>query len=604
MRKAPRSAPRRTLFSLFFALWLAGCGGAYGEAIARGDKFAEGGMWDKAAAEYEAATKLDPSDPEAQIKLKEARRKQAGERLERGRALLRRGEIAAGLAVIQEAAALDPESTEAQKALTDANDAALDEAEKLIDGGDGKKAFELTSLVLEASPRDPRARKVDGKVRDKLAEESYARAESFLAKKKTGNALIELAACLLYRPDFRDAKVRVGEVKQGLVTELMFHVVLDKFGDGGGGNREMAVTLTPELLARSFDERLPLRVVKELPKAVEAPRGVRVTGKFDGYSFAHTQNRVGRSCDYVCGTDTKENPAYAGAERSVADAERRLAQAEESVSREQREVDRYQKDVDRYQVDVDKAQVELDKARAELDRCRGSHPEPNACSSEQSRVDSKLSSLNTARNYLDSPKRSLESARDRMSNATDSRDNARRDKERATESMRTTPRTIEVERFCAHNYDVQVHEVAASVTVTLHIDNLLDKSTVLADQPFPFRVAQKDETFPAQKGRCAEVASGDPLDLPDEKAVKQELVTQTIGGVREKVMGTYDRYRQRFLADARREEASGLADEAVEAYVRYVLLGPKGLDPKDSAQIGDFLSKTRGFGKVSTLGEL
>lgn len=598
-----KSGWKRAIF-FAFALALGGCGGAYGEAIARGDKFAEGGLWDKAAAEYEAAIKLDPNDPEAQVKLKEARRKQAGERLERGRALLRRGELAAGLAVIQEAARLDPDSTEAQKALTDANDAVLEEAEKLLADGKGVKAFELTSLVLKGSPRDPRARKVDGKVRDVLAEESYARAETFLAKKKPGNALVELAACVSYRADYRDAKLRLGEVKLALTNELLFFVVLDRFTDAGSGTRDMATTLSPELLGRSFDERLPLRVVKELPKGQEGARGVHVAGAFADYTFDHKKNRVGRSCDYVCGKDTKDNPEYANVERAVADAERRLATSEDQVSREQKEVDRYQKEVDRYQKDVDAATQELDKARAELDKCRGNKPEPNACSSEQSRVDSKQSSLNTARNYLDSPKRSLESARDRMSSASDSRDSARRDKDSATERMRSTPRTIQVDRFCAHNYDVDVHELAAVVTVRLSIDNLLDKSKVLEGEAFPFRVAQKDETFGAQPGRCAEVASGDPLTLPSEKEVKQALVSQAIGGVRDKVLGSYDRYRQRYLADARREEASGLADEAVEAYVRYVLLGAKGLDPKDGAAIGEFLQKTRGFGKVEALGEL
>ncbi len=54
-------------------LGIAACGGAYGEAVGRGDRFAEAGLWDKAALEYEAAIKLDPDDPEAVIKLKEIR---------------------------------------------------------------------------------------------------------------------------------------------------------------------------------------------------------------------------------------------------------------------------------------------------------------------------------------------------------------------------------------------------------------------------------------------------------------------------------------------------------------------------------------------------
>jgi hypothetical protein len=117
-------------------------------------------------------------------------------------------------------------------------------------------------------------------------------------------------------------------------------------------------------------------------------------------------------------------------------------------------------------------------------------------------------------------------------------------------------------------------------------------------------VQHRDETFPAQPGRCAEVAQGKRLRLPSEKDVRQALVNKTIAGIREKVLGAYDRYRQRFLADARREEAAGLADEAVEAYVRYVLTGVKTLDPRDQKQIAEFLAKTRGFGKLDQLGSL
>jgi hypothetical protein len=170
--------------------------------------------------------------------------------------------------------------------------------------------------------------------------------------------------------------------------------------------------------------------------------------------------------------------------------------------------------------------------------------------------------------------------------------------------MRSTPRTIEVDRHCAFNYSVDVHTVTAHVTVALSAEGLVDKANILRDQPFEYKVEQQDETFEAQRNRCAEVASGKGLNLPSEKQVRVELVTQTIAGVREKVMGTYDRYRQRFLADARRDEAAGLSEEAVESYVRYLLTGPKSVDPKDQQQIGAFLDKARGFGKIDQIGAL
>src|SRR5215204_4709507 len=119
---------RARIASLLLALTLAGCAGAYGKAVARGDDFAKAGLYEKAAAEYEAAMKLDPGEPEAQIKLKEVRRKMSGERLAKGNSLIQRCEIAAGLAALQEAARLDPDSADAQRALTDGNGKALSKA--------------------------------------------------------------------------------------------------------------------------------------------------------------------------------------------------------------------------------------------------------------------------------------------------------------------------------------------------------------------------------------------------------------------------------------------------------------------------------------------
>ena len=607
LRKSVDRRWRSALAAVFLSLSLAACGGAYSEAIGRGDKFAEAGMWDKAAAEYEAAIKLEPTNPEGTIKLKEVQRRQAGELLARGKSLLQRGELEQALVVIQQAARFDPENVNAQKALTEVNAQVLAKAEELLAAHDARKAFELTTLILKGSPKDMRAKNVDGKVRDRLAEQSYTRAETFLKNGKTGNALMEFAACYSFRDNYRDAKLRIGEVKLLLQKELMFTVVLEKFADTTSA-KDLATSLSPELLGQGFKENLPLQVVKEAPAGKDAPRGVRVSGKFDAYTYVHDKNKESRSCDYVCGSDTKPNPQYADVERGVADAERRLAQAEEEVARHQKEVDRYQKDVDDIQKDLTKEEAESDKARADLDRCRANQKpgdtNSSACSSEDSRAKSEQSQVESARNRLSSPQGNLSSARSRMQSSNDNKNRARQDKERDTERMRTTPRTIEIPRHCAHNYSVDVHTLKAQVVVQLTAENLQDKTRILENEPFEYKVAQRDEAFPAQSGRCSEVAGGDALKLPTEKEVKQELVKQAIGGVREKVMATYERYRQRFLADARREEAAGLTDEAVEAYVRYLLTGPKSVDPKDGKQIGEFLAKTRGFGKLDLLGGL
>ncbi len=603
-------SPRSKLLVAATLAALVACGGAHGAAMDRGDKYAEAGMWEKAAAEYEQALRLDPDDPDTAIKLKNARAKISADRLARGRSLMERGEVESGLAAIQDAARLDPDSAAAQRALTDANRAALARAEELLDGPEPARALELTTLVLTGSPRDVRARRADRRVRETLADRACVRAEELAAAGKRGNALVEYAAAASYQPDHRDARVRIAELKAALRKELTFTVVLESSAAEPRA-AELAGALSPELLAQAFDERLPLRVQRDATRGEDGRvRGVRLVSKFGGYRFTPHRENERRSCSYVCRTEMRPNPAHHSAEQGVASAERRLAQVDEDIARRQKDVDRYQQEVDRLSQDVARAEQESDRRRAELDRCREraakdtSSSSSSPCSSEESNLRSAQSSLDSARSRLSSPQGSLASARQDLSRANDSRDSARREQERATETMRSTPRDVEVPISCNYDYDVAVHTVSAAVTARISVENIEESTKVLVDEPFVYSVKHRAESFPAQPGRCAEIAHGQPLRLPSEKQVRQALVDKAIAGLREKALATYDRYRQRFLADARREEAAGLADEAVEAYVRYVLTGSKSIDPKDQKQISDFLARARGFGKLDQLGSL
>src|SRR5437868_2152932 len=101
----------RPLLAFCLALMVAACGGPFKDAVKRGDQYASVGMWDMATADYEAARKIKPGDTDVTIKIKKVKQKQAIEVLSRGKALIARGEIEGGLAVIQQAAKLDPAST-------------------------------------------------------------------------------------------------------------------------------------------------------------------------------------------------------------------------------------------------------------------------------------------------------------------------------------------------------------------------------------------------------------------------------------------------------------------------------------------------------------
>ncbi len=586
-------------------LMLAACGGPFRDAVKRGDQFANAGMWDKAAVEYQAALKIEPGDTDTQIKLRKMKEKQSGEHLARGKALMARGEIEAGLAVIQNAAKLDPNNTDAQRTLDEANQTALKKAESLLTTPQSHEAFVLTQLVLKGSPNDPRAKALDEQVRDALAEQSYGRAEKFQEDGKKGNALIELAACVTYRPGFRDAKAMIGDVKLQLQNELTFFVLLDKFASGGGGEQAIAGQLKPELVAQAFDERIPLRVVGTLPS--KTARGVRVGGALSAYRFgpakAATRNE---QCTYIKGYDTVPNPRRADAERQVASAEQRLASAQRDADNEQKEVDRYTKDADGHQRDLSKAQSDYDRARSNYDRCMSSSSSSSSsspCSSEKSSMESEQRDVDNIRSRYDSAQRYVSSARDRLNSANERRNSARQDVETQSRRMRDEPATIQEPHHERENYQVEIRSIDATVTLKLRADTLQNKTTLLNDELFPQNIQPiQDEGWLARPATCP--ARGKRLALPNEAALRGELVKMTIATLREKVQTMYESYRTKFLADARRLEASGVPEDAVESYVRYLLTGIKNIDPKDSKQMGEFLRKTRGFGRIDLLGGL
>ena len=516
-------------------------------------------MWDKAAVEYKAALKIEPGDTDVSIKLKSVQQRQAGERLARGKALMARGEIEAGLAVIQEAAKLTPDSTEAQQALADANQQALKKAEELLSTPDSRKSFDLTQLVLAASPNDPRAKATDEQVRDTLAEQSYARAENFRESGKKGNALIEYAACVTYRPGFRDAKAQIGDVKLSLQNELTFYVVLDRFAASSTGEQEMSARMKPELVAQAFDERIPLRVVGALPGNNDA-RGVRVAGALSAYRFGPAKSATrNEECEYIKGYDTVPNPRRADAERQVNYAEQRLSSAQQDVDREQKDVDRYQRDLDDVMKDQSRQQAEADRARSDLDRCMSSSSSSSSsspCSSEKSRYESEQRDVENMRSRVESAQGYLRSARDRMQSAADRRNSARKDVEDQSRRMREEPATIQEPHRERENYSVEIRSVDATVTLKLHVETLQDKTTLLDNEVFPQNIAPiVDEGWLARPATCP--SQGKRIVLPNEAALRGELVKMTIATLREKVQAIYGSYRTQFLADARRLEAGG-----------------------------------------------
>jgi hypothetical protein len=440
-----------------------------------------------------------------------------------------------------------------------------------------------------------------------LADKAYAEAEQFLEDGKKGNALIAFAASMTYRPGFRDAKVRIGDVKLALQREVTFFVVLDRFATSGAGEQDLATRLKPELIAQAFDDRIPLRVVTTAPTS--QARGVRVAGALSSYRFGPVQiSSRNEGCEYVQGYDTVPNPARADAEHAVSSAEQRLAQAERDVDQYQRDLDRVQRDHDDKLKDQARYESDADRARASYEHCMANLPKDassssSPCSSEKSSYDSAQNYLQNQRSRVQSAQDDVTRAREQVQRNNESRSTARREVEDTQRRMRDVPITIQQPHYERENFTVETRSIDATVTLKLRAEALQDRIPLLNDETFPQTVAPiRDEGWLARPATCP--PNGKRIHLPDEQALRGELVKLTIATLREKVRTIYDSYRTKYLADARRHEASGAPEEAVESYVRYLLTGFKNIDPNDGKQIGEFLRKTRGFGRIDLLGSL
>jgi len=437
-------------------------------------------------------------------------------------------------------------------------------------------------------PTDARALRLDAAVREQLAAEAYGRADAFAQQGRLGNALLELSAAVLHVPAYRDAAARMGEIKRALREQMTFHAIVPPFAADATAP-DLAPGVGADRLRQSLDPALAIQIHAAPLAPADGPVtvGVRLGGRFERYAFKHDQSVAPRSCMYVCGWNTVPNPDHAAAAEHVERSRAELSAAESDLTRARSELGRWEREVDDVRRAVERAQLDADRAQLELDRCRAKAPapvkiapgEPNpgtpapSCTSEESAHTRALERLRTEQGRQSGPEGQLASARARAASSETHRDAARRELDAAGERLGRTPRTTEVARHCSHGYLSTVHAVRAAVTVTLSAESLHDGVMLFDREARLYEQGEQDETFPAEPGRCAEVAGGDPLQLPAEIELKHALLTQAVAGVRDKILFAYDRYRQQMLSSADREQAAGAVDEAVERYARYLLLG-------------------------------
>lgn len=561
---------------LALAVWAGGCGGAAAEYGRLGDARARANDWNAAADAYAGGLRVAPDDDGLKAKLSVARRWQVNERLGRGQP-----DLAWPLA--REAVRLAPGNSAALGLQREVGRRLGEHAERAFEAGDLERTGRLLDLAAEWDETAGATRGLRAKLDERLAERAYDRAEAHQKAGRRSLAALAFAGAEGHRRGFRDAFARAAMLREGLVAELTYHVVVGDF-DADETAADLARGVTAVGVARGLPPRARLRVHSARPEGKTL--GLRLGGALESYRFARDVRSETRSCSYVCGQDRRPNPDLTAVESRAAAAEGAAAAARQGAAYVRSVADERRRESERAEREGDEARRELERARAALDRCaRGDEGRGRGrCEGARAEVGAGERRLEAAEGRARSSGASLEGARAESAVAERRLEGALAELATARAALAQTPRWVMVDRTCLYSYRVDTHGREAVVGVRVAASALAGDETVLDERPESLRVARSDATFAPRAGYCAEVAAGDPLELPAEEQFKDWLVDEVHRAVGRRVLEAYERQRGGHLRAARDHARAGRRAGAAEAYLRWLLTAPSPADGPDERE--------------------
>ncbi|NUP06718.1 MAG: hypothetical protein HOW73_11750, partial [Polyangiaceae bacterium] len=215
--------------------------------------------------------------------------------------------------------------------------------------------------------------------------------------------------------------------------------------------------------------------------------------------------------------------------------------------------------------------AEADRAEQDLSRCKSqANGQAGACAAEEQRKTRADQDEKLADDEARNTESALQKAKSELSNAESDLQSKKSDASSKKFTFEQTPPKVEVDKHCLHTYAVDTVVVAGEVECLLSGEGLYDTQNVL-NRSVVGRVTRTDQTFPAQGGVCAEVAKGDPLIVPSRAEAKKLALASAIASTQKELLAAYGRYQEGYLTNGRTRSADGRSDDAVDAFVRYLL---------------------------------
>ncbi|MCP3058867.1 TetR family transcriptional regulator [Myxococcus sp. K38C18041901] len=595
--RPPRPAPSLSrgalgAFALAALLALTACS-AFSRAVKEGDTASQQQKWAEAEAAYLRALAADPEASEVTVKLREVRRAWSQVVLEEARSVHDSGDLDGAMKRLVRALELDAENVAARELLNVTLDERVAVALTALKADKLQEARAELDAVLAVAPDHAGAKKALDAVQVAWAKRWFNTGDGLEKAGKLGNALVAYVRADQERVGATAARERAEAVRQRLRDEVAFLVVATPVEDRAGAP-DVAQRLAAGRLAAMLPTHLPLRVVTEAPDGRE---GVKLDLSLERVLPLKAVEDSQRSHRYLAGKTSVPNPRRTGFETKLLQAERT-----------QEEVDRKQAQALREYL---RLQTELNLLRAGTERCRERErreclealkecgeaareaEKPGTLPGECSPARCASSSCAKEEQALVVLLLAVKAKESMLESALEKSETQRIEVQRHRDTTFREPITVEEPMFSDFVYDVQLHRLTVTASVTAVMRDLL-KSQVPAPHTDDFSVMHEDLTH---KGYDRYGVLADPVQLRNELELRVEVGDKAVSDLARRVKERFDEYRGKRVEDARRGMVRPGAEDVVETAVRALLLTADA-PPADVLQP---LARARGLNRPETL---
>ncbi len=593
LRPAPApSRPWLGALALALALVLAGCS-AFSRAVKEGDLASQEQKWADAEAAYLRALAADPEASEVKVKLGKVRQAWSEVVLAEARSVHAEGNLDGAMKLLVRALELNGDNVSARELLSETLDARVAAGNVALKAERLQDARAEFDAVLSVAPDHAAAKRgVDG-VQVAWARRWFTTGGDLEKSGKLGNALVAYVRADQERVGATAARERAEAVRQKLRDEVAFLVVATPVEDRAGAP-DVAQRLAAGRLASMLPTKLPLRVVTEAPEGRE---GVRLDLALERVLPLQVVEESQRTQRYLAGNRSVPNPRRAGFEGKLLQSERALEDVERKQATALREYLRMQAELNMVRVAAERCRErERRECREALQECgeaaretrRGEFPSecnPSRCNAKSCVAEELLLVAKVAAS-LDKEK-ALEAALDKA-------EAQRTEVQRHRDTTFREPITVEEPMYSEFVFDVQLHRLTVTASVTAVMRDLLKEGQVVAPNTHDYAVVHEDT---AHKGYDRYGVLADPVQLRNELELRVEVGDKAVADLALKVKERFDAYRGKRVEDARRGMVRPGAEDVVETAVRALLLTADG-PPQDILQP---LGRARGLNRPETL---